>query len=40
MKHILRKLSGGTEINIHAVAFWITLALSTCFFAWVIIAKF
>lgn len=40
MKYILRKLSGGSEINVHAVTFWITLICSSCFFLWVILTKF
>lgn len=37
MKALLSKLSGG-EINIHAITFWITLALSVVFFGCVLIA--
>jgi hypothetical protein len=39
MKTLLHKLSGG-EINIHAITFWITLALSILFFTLVISMKF
>jgi len=38
MKSLLHKLSGG-EINIHAITFWITLALSTLFFMYVLAVK-
>jgi hypothetical protein len=38
MKTILYKLSGG-EINIHAIAFWITLVLALIFFSVVLIIK-
>lgn len=38
MKALLHKLSGG-EINIHAITFWITLALASLFFTYVLMVK-
>jgi hypothetical protein len=38
MKALLQKLSGG-EINIHAITFWITLAISVAFFTIVVSFK-
>ena len=39
MKTLLHKLSGGQEINIHVITFWITLTLSTIFFGCVLLMK-